>query len=263
MKLGDKMNITDFIKDSFNYPSQDWSKVLILGACCIVIGILMIIIDFAIMFTLFNAQSGILGFIILFIVNLIFLALLNIILGGYGLGIIRETIADVAAPIPEFEFGNVLSDGLKVLVLGIIYGIVPIIIWFVLSFAFGAAVSIATLDPNVIIGSFFGTSLITGIIAIFFSLLAIIAFGRLAETGDVGSIIEFGEIFETISKIGWGDYLVWLIVLWLVSIVIMFIVGLINIIPFIGQILYFLIVPGFMLMFVSRAIGLIYNESKV
>lgn len=257
------MNVTDFIKDSFNYSSQDWSKILILGACCIIIVVLMGLIDFAIIAALSGSQSGILGFILLFIVNLIFSALIIMTLGGYGLGVVRETLADVAAPVPEFEFGNVLNDGLKVLVLGIIYGIVPIIIMFLLSFVFGAAASITTLDPYAILGSFFGIILITGIVTIFFSLLAIIAFAKLAETDDIGSIIEFGEILETISKIGWGNYLVWLIVLWLVSLVVMFIVSFINIIPILGQILYVLIVPGFMVLFGSRAIGLIYNESKV
>jgi hypothetical protein len=149
--------------------------------------------------------------------------------------------------------------------------IIPAIVGIILIAIFGVASSTisttAMSNPTQIVTLMFSTSFIaiaiTLIFVIFFVLLATIAMGRLAETGSFGSIFEFKEIYETIAeKIGWTNYLVWAILFFYIAALIGIISLLINVIPGIGTIVFFLTIPGFLIIFKSRAIGLIYNNSK-
>lgn len=100
------------------------------------------------------------------------------------------------------------------------------------------------------------------ILFILFTLVATIAIARFAEKGNMGAAFEFGEIFNTISKIGWGNYIVWYVVLFIILFIIGIIMGLINLIPILGIIVTLLFFYPYMTLLSARATGLIYNEKN-
>ena len=272
------MNITELFKDAFKYSYSDLGKILILGT-----------LIFAVMFSLFiTVTSAIFGqyviTAILGAITVIFTLVTYLIYGGYSLSVIRDTIANKNVYsnnqkilLPEFAWSENIIDGLKVFILIFVYMLIPIILSLVVGVFSSVDEGIITWIQNPFVGSFFNytsvnhasglgfsiaiVNTIISILTIILSLFSIIAMGRLAETGRLRSIFEFSEIFNTISKIGWGNYIVWFIVLNVITNIIAIVSGVIIFIPIIGLIAYALIIPVFLVVFTSRAIGLIYNES--
>ncbi|RBQ22301.1 hypothetical protein ALNOE001_20310 [Candidatus Methanobinarius endosymbioticus] len=114
-----------------------------------------------------------------------------------------------------------------------------------------------------VIISFFVVFLIALILFILFTLIATITIARFVEKGNMGAAFDFSEIFNTINKIGWENYIVWYAVLFIILMVIDFIMMLINIIPIVGIIITLLIFYPYMTLLSARATwGLIYNEKN-
>ncbi|WP_297898611.1 DUF4013 domain-containing protein [Methanobrevibacter sp.] len=276
------MNITELFKNSFKYPSKDWGKVLILGLLIIGICIFMVIALISLAF----AQA--IPAAIIFIIALIFTFVVALIYSGYSLSVIRETIINKnisfegqEEALPEFQWSENIIDGIKVLILNIVYMIIPFVITLILAYVLGVfseftsfSQSLNTYNqsglymPNSMATMYMANTgyamlivnTVAAILSIIFSLFAFIAMARLAESGKLGSIIKFREIINNISNIGWGNYIIWFILLCIIIIVISFIAALIVFIPIIGLIVYLLIIPSFLTLFQARAIGLIYNE---
>jgi hypothetical protein len=83
---------------------------------------------------------------------------------------------------------------------------------------------------------------------------------RLGRTQRFGEAFNISAIVDTIRRIGWGNYIVALIVLLLLSFVYMAIIGLFNRIPFIGWLIWlFLLVPW--TIFFARYITLLYESA--
>lgn len=128
---------------------------------------------------------------------------------------------------PEFK-GNVGScfvRGLLASIAALIYCIIPGIL--------GGIICVF----NVIAGGV--VCLILGILA---ALIFIPGLAVFARGGGFGSFFKFGDIFASIGKLGWGNY----ILAWIVLLVIGFILGILEVIPVVGiliTILLFLLTP--------------------
>ena len=95
------MNINENIRDSLQYPIKDWIKMIILGIILII-------------------------------------PIVNFIGLGYFLRIIKSTLAGLDE-LPDFErIGELFIDGIKIIIVCIIYAIVPLI-FYALSFAFSGS----------------------------------------------------------------------------------------------------------------------------
>jgi len=90
------------------------------------------------------------------------------------------------------------------------------------------------------IGTFFPMAMGTGLLAL----------------GSFGKAFAVSEILQIIGKIGWGKYIIWLIVTSVISLA----VGALSSIPLIGWILS-LIVSPVLGVFAMRSAALIYNEA--
>ncbi len=85
------MDIGEIISDAVKYPSSEWKKVIILG--------------------------------ILFILSFVIIGIFFVL--GYFLRILKSTIAGIDE-LPEFDdWGDMFVDGLKVMVVYIIYLLIP------------------------------------------------------------------------------------------------------------------------------------------
>jgi len=178
--------------------------------------------------------------IILIIASVIFPLIM-----GYTLRIMKGV---TPAPEPE-DYLGMFIDGIKMLIIGIVYMIIPCIIGalvFSLSGGFGALTMLMTnvSNPGAYLGMLIGTLgisfLIFFIMMFIFSLFEIIGMVQFARSGSMGAAFAFSEILERIGKIGWGSYLIALILLCVIFFVIY---GILSLIPVIGWLLTFIIMP--------------------
>ena len=198
------------------------------------------------------AKDGLVGYwtrwLILFVAGCI--PIVNFITFGYLVKIYRGVDA-----APELEgYLEMFIDGLKLLIIEIVYIIVPLML-IVASTAFmetetvvetidvsgmtittGATIMPAS-EPT---GVGLALILIGALLAVIFSLVATIAGIRFAKTGEFGEGFNFGAIFETINEIGWGHYILASIVF---IIVVCIIAVVLSLIPYIGELLVMIIVP--------------------
>ena len=186
------MDIGDVISDSLRYPSSDWIKVLILGVL----------------------------FIISFLIIPLFLAM------GYMFRVIKASLAGVEE-LPTFdEWGEMFVDGIKLFLVYLIYSLPAIIIgvfsiislWSsIRSLTYVTQMSGNTITPEMVVSLFGGTALvglvIAGIYALIIYPIMAVAIGNMAYyNGELSAAFRFGEIFSTISSIGWVDLIIWYIV---------------------------------------------------
>ncbi|MCL2116253.1 MAG: DUF4013 domain-containing protein [Methanobrevibacter sp.] len=196
------------------------------------------------------------GMVVIGFVGFILLLLLQIIYAGYGINIIKKTIA-LEEGLPEFDWVGMIIDGIKVFILAILYFIIPAILSGILSFL-GTGFSFAAVNnPSAFLVANLLLFLIIGILYIIFGLLFIIALGRFAETDSLGAAINVMDVFDKIGQIGWVNFIIWIIVLLIINLVLCFVASILS-----ALIIGVIIVAPYFLMYYSRAIGLLYNESK-
>lgn len=157
------------------------------------------------------------------------------------------------------EWVKMLIDGILMWIIGIVYGIVPMIVLFIFG---GAALMnpMAMMDPNAaaaVTGVSIIGLIITLIVSIIFGIMATMAIVRFAKEEKLGAAFQFGEIFKIVGKIGWIHYILSWIVLMIVLGVIM---GILLIIPIIGWILLLILAPLF-LIWEARFFGQLYESA--
>lgn len=254
------MSISSIFNNALRFPFGNIEKWLVLGILLILGGLSSILISFGI-------DLGVAS-IITSIISLI----AGLIVSGYSLAIIRDTIHG-HNQLPSFDIAENFVDGIKVFILGIVYSIIPVIVFFALLIVTGAAESFieiinlsigGAVVPSDLALSFVGsigiTFIISLIVLIIFSLFSTIAMCRLANTGRFSQGFAFSEIIDDFKRIGVGSFIVWLIVLVIISVILVLISVFISAIPYIGYIVSILIIYSFMTIFASRATGLIYSN---
>ena len=98
--------------------------------------------------------------------------------------------------------------------------------------------------------------LIVGVLLAFFlAIILVMAIVNMVRKDSFGKAFAIGEILGVIGKVGWGTYILWLIILFVCTLI----VGGIGSIPAIGWILSLIIAPIFGV-FVARSASLAYLE---
>lgn len=225
------MDIGENISDSVRYPTSDLGKLLILG-------IIMII------------------------------PIVNFIGMGYFLRALKSNLAGISE-LPNFDdVGELFIEGLKIFIVGIIYSI-PV---WIIGTGLGAGKNVI-MNAGMLSGAAL-YALILGyvvyvILAIIIGFIEIIAVANLAyNDGEFGAAFRFSEIFEHISSIGWADYIIWYIVVVLVSLIIGLIAVAITFvlaITIIGIILIpvlFILVLSYISLFYARSLSLLFLSQE-
>ena len=237
------MSLGEVISDSVKYPFSDITKFLIVGIFALLAGIGSMLTAFKIEGTAVLAIGAIVGLIF------------SLILAGYNLKVVKNGI-DHSSAVPDFDFVGDLVNGIKVLIISIVYFIIPLII--IVVFAGVSGFAGAALN-NIAAAS--GVALIIGLIVAFiFAIFQIVALARFANTGEMGAAFSFGEVFADVKQIGIGSILGFLIVSAIVFVVALVISSLLAIIPFVGIIIASIVLGGFITLFYNRGIGLLYSK---
>jgi len=176
---------------------------------------------------------------------------------GYQMKILRGEV-----PLPAVSgYGKLFSDGIKYLIITFIYAI-PVLIILAVTIG-GAIMTAVSAGPNFedilpIIGAVILGVIIALIVGFIIGLFAVIGLIRFARTGRMGDAFSFGAIKDTIGRIGWGHYILSLIVVGVIVVIVSIVFG---VIPYIGWLLNLIIAP-FIAVFYSRYLSLLYDSGQ-
>ncbi|MCX6693653.1 MAG: DUF4013 domain-containing protein [Methanomicrobiales archaeon] len=203
------------------------------------------------------------------------LLIISTIIFPFMMGYMMEVFRG-KSPAPELEqWAKLFIDGLKMFFATLIY-MIPVIIVGILMFGITLIELIPmervisnpqelTQHPDIILKvlPFIAVGLLVVIIiAVIISLIATIGIIRMARTDRFGEAFNFSAIFSTIGKIGWGGYLLAMIILWIISVIITVILEIFLQIPVIGWIILLIVNVAFVL-FEARYLTLIYQSAGV
>ena len=191
---------------------------------------------------------------LLILIILDIIPIVNLIVVGYLSRVVKEPPDSKELP-PLENYLDLWVQGLKIVVVAIIYMIIPIIL--IVPFVFLMVSSWMAFPGMPVVGWFVAIPmLIIGLLlAFFFAIILAMAIVNMVRKDSFGKAFAIGEILGIIGRVGWGTYILWLIVLFVCAIV----VGAIGSIPAIGWILSFIIGPIFGV-FVARSASLTYLE---
>jgi len=189
------------------------------------------------------------------------------------LGYVMEIYRGPESPPELRQYGRLFIDGLKLIAAWIIY-MLPVIAVIVLTGGLAIIAAMNTtgaggLDevfryPDLflpILAGFFAGILIAIVLAILISLIATIGVIRMARTGRFSEAFNFGGILAIIRTMGWGNYIIAQIILFLVLLVFSAILALIFAIPYIGWIIYFFLLPP-LTIFEARYLTRLYEHGE-
>ena len=235
------MNISEIISDALVYPFNNIKALVIYIILGIIAGIVAgstivaMAAGIAANNALAAAGTGIIGLIIALIISFV--------ISGYGLDLIKYGINRDAGS-PGLDFMRQFVNGVKLLVVNIVYFIVPIIISAILAVIFQHWLS----------------GIISAILFIIFALAAIMGQCRLAKTEELGNALAIGEAIGDISRVGILKLIVFIIVVLIIAFIITFIVmAITNWNATVGGILMG-ILSVYLTFFVARATGLLYSN---
>jgi hypothetical protein len=192
-------------------------------------------------------------------VAIILAVLLSAFYAGYQMKILRGD-----NPLPAVTgFSTLFNDGIRYLIIHVIYMIPAIIVFCVtvLPSVFSlmtAAMAGETPEAGAIVLGMIGGILATIVIGFIIGLFSLIGLVRFSRTGVFNEAFNFGAIRETIGKIGWGTYIIALLVMGILVMIASVVPGLI---PIVGGIFQIIITP-FIGVFSMRYICLLYESAE-
>jgi len=176
------------------------------------------------------------------------------ILFGYILRIFR---GERSSPDTD-DLGGLFIDGLKLFVVLLIWAIPAIIVGLIFfGGSFMLLISGSTSAAMAGIGAALLGVPILIIVEIVVALFETIGVVRFARTESFGEAFNFSAILTHIGRIGWGPYIIALIV---VDVILGVIVSVLNLIPILGQIILLIIAPAIAI-FAARYVTLIYDSA--
>lgn len=188
---------------------------------------------------------------------------------GYWAKAVRETPASDEPPRLE-GYGSMWVQGLKIIIAGVIYMIIPMaLIAIGMAMVFPRRVLMQGKNIILIGGGMIGLTpwpflsglallmFIAAIIASFLiAIIAVMGIVHMIKQDKFTKAFAVGEILNIIGKIGWGSYILWLIVIFVISMIYGFIGG----IPYIGWLITLIVSPLF-LVFTARSAALTYEAA--
>ncbi len=264
------MEFGEIFRDAIKYPLLDYQKLLLLGLLFLVINVPTILGQFGI-------RNGVVSIIFLFVSLII-----NLIILGFTLSVIKNG-TELSNEIPDFDWTKNFVDGIKYLIVGFVYYLIPTIVVVAIGFTslstFFASIgekgwnTIANAtSPDVALNAIPAhawASLATGItITLIVAIILFLIFGlfktvglcRLAKSGSLGEAFKIGEVIDDIKEIGIMRIIGFLIVLIIIVTVLGMVIGFLSIIPYVGVIIGYLVGNSFIALFYNRAVGLLYSD---
>ena len=192
---------------------------------------------------------------LLILIILDIIPIVNFVVVGYIGNVIKQPKDSNELP-PLENYFDLWVQGLKIIVASFIFMIIPMLL--IVPFALLIALSWLSFSFLTSIGWFlaFLLMLVGVLLAFFLAILLSMAIVNMLRKDSFGEAFAFGEIFNIIGKVGWGTYILWLIVIFVCSAIVAGISG----IPVVGWLFSLIIAPVFGV-FVGRSASLVYMEA--
>ena len=238
------MEIGEIISDAIRYPLNNMKSLLIYIVIMFVMALIIIFTGIGLVAGQETNQifaSGIIG-----INRLILVLIIGLLVDGYGLDIVKLGI-DKSDAAPEIDIGRQVIAGLKYLIVGIVYIIIPFIVMLLLS----AINDTLGLIVGVILFIIFGLALLMGQC-------------RLANTGSLGEALNIPEAIKDLQAIGIFKVLIVIIIVAIIALILNFIAGIFSGMGDIGSFISAIlsaIVGAYTFFFGNRATGLLYSDA--
>ncbi len=256
------MDYGKLIGDSFAYAKEGllgnprtWLMLLVLMVLP-VIPILGWV--FVMIFTL-KAMPGIMFLAGGFGIAILLAVILSAFYSGYTLKILRGE-----KPLPPVAgFDILFKDGIRYIVIQAIYMIPAIVVFCITVLPVMLTMWMSLLsgqtpgEMSQVYMTMMGGILITIIVSFIISLFAMIGVVRFARTGVFGEAFNFPAILGTIGKIGWGAYIIALLIMMVLVLIVTLVLG---VIPFVGGIIQFVVTP-FLSVFTMRYVCQLYDSA--
>ena len=238
------MSLGEIISDAVKYPFSDITKFIIVGILVLLAAIPNVVYP--------TPEGRGLIYLLLALIGFIF----SIVLSGYSMTVIKNGI-EHSSEIPGIDPVANFIDGIKVIIIGIVYFIIPIII----ASLFGGLTSIVGAGLNHA-GAGLGIGAIVSLVVfIIFAIFEIVALSRFANTDEFGTAFNFGAVIDDAKRIGFLNIILFTIIALIIIFVVSLIVSLLSFIPFIGSIIAVILLGGFFILFYYRGIGLLYASA--
>ncbi|MCW4019415.1 MAG: DUF4013 domain-containing protein [Candidatus Bathyarchaeota archaeon] len=197
--------------------------------------------------------------LVLFIISII--PIVNFIAIGYYARIVKEGSSSEVPPRLE-RYGDMFVEGLKIVVVGIIWALIIGVISVIIARPFLALAFFSSFaDPLFFTSAWLFTLgpflAIFGIIAFLLGIIAFMGVIHMVKTGSFGKAFAFGEILNAIGKIGWLRYLAFFAVAFIASAIVSVLSSAFG--PFgwvVSAVLS--VLEG---LFIARTIGLLYDQA--
>ena len=273
VKIVINMNLREIIIDAIKYPISDTRKFLIFCALIILMSLSTVLPSYGVKNDTLSLILSIVTLIVAFVVL------------GYSMDVIKGG-TEHADTLPDFDYVKQFVLGIKSLILNLIYFIIPAVLVIIVASATGLfssfteivyisidAIANETTNASMIIAAIpkstmntftnaLSITLILGIILfILFSFLSFTAQVRFAKTRSGTEGLRFREILRDISKVGLLKMIVTLIVIYIIALALVFVIGLIGLIPYIGVFISIFIGVPYVVLYIYRAIGLLYADA--
>lgn len=170
--------------------------------------------------------------------------ILNFALSGYAIEHLKNTSNGSDTPLPTWDnLGEKFMDGLKLFVITFILALPLFVVGCIATVASGGLAALAeggeALEGAAVAGAG-AIAFAVGCLALIYSLLLAYLspaiYIQYTKTKDIGASLRIGELLN-IARVNSGDYLMIFVVLIGIAIILSVIVGALNIIPCLGQIL--------------------------
>jgi hypothetical protein len=184
---------------------------------------------------------------------------------GYTLLVYR---GEPSPPDPQ-DWVAVFIDGIKLFIVQLAYALPIIILSIVINLAIIVPVSIVSGPDGAMssgpsggaIGLVVVLFVVEIVLSIAISLVSMMASVRFARTDSFGEAFNFSAILAHIGRIGWGSYILALIVLYLALFVFVVAMVILGVLTFgIGFLIFFALSPAISIL-VARYVTLIYDSA--
>ena len=238
------MEIGEIIGDAVRYPLNHTKSLLIYIVIMFIIALIAIFTGIGLVAGQETNQlfaSGIIGFI-----GLLLIIIIGLFVSGYGLDIVKlGTERSEAAP--EIDIGRQAILGLKNIIVGFVYCIIPLIVMLLLGYINNTLAVIVGL-----------------ILFIVFGLALLMGECRLANTESLGEALNIPEAIKDLQTIGIFKVLIVIILICIIGLILNFIAGIFSGMGDIGSFISAIlsaIVSAYTFFFSNRATGLLYSDA--
>lgn len=242
------MELGEIIKDAVTYPTSNLKALLVYLLLGLLVGIIEVLTGITGIATLdINFGAG----IVLGIIGIVLIICILLLMLGFSTDVIKLGI-NRSSDAPEIDLARQISNGIKYIVVSIVYMVIPILIIVVLGYMFQYQIVI-------VLGV---------IVAVIFAFALTMAICRLAKTEDLLDAVNVEQSIADLRAIGVGKVVITMIVATIVGMIIVMALSfvlaiLLNFAPDLttaAVAIVSAILDAWLLFYENRVMGLLYSD---